>query len=82
MLEFLAFILVVACGLLGGLAALIAKSLPTPDAKPPKKASDFQLEMKDERDLYGKRDRRIRQQPHSFTTTSALSSPEPFQPLP
>jgi hypothetical protein len=37
MAEFLALVLVVACGLLGCLAALVAQDQPTRDAKPHKK---------------------------------------------
>ena len=40
-------------------------------------ASTFHLEMKDDRDLYGKPSDELSQQTRSSTTTSALSSLEP-----
>jgi hypothetical protein len=49
MAEFLALVLVVACGLLGCLVALVAQDQPTRDAKPIKKRLRF--EMKDDETL-------------------------------
>ena len=77
---FIAFILVVACGLIYWLSALCGGLLaPEARRKGAQEASSFQLEMKTNETLTGSWDRWAQSTDMFFTTTIAVSSPEPSQ---